>query len=168
MIKYAYFAGGCFWCITPVFKERVGILDVVSGYCGGRKAFPTYEEVKSQLTGHRETVKVVYDSEKGSFADLMDLFLSTVDPYDGGGQFIDRGHSYTLAVYCNGETEKKTANSKISALEASSGKRVYIAVEDFKAFYPAEEEHQDYYLKHPAEFEKELIDSGRKPKGEAE
>ncbi len=162
MIKHAYFAGGCFWCITPVFRERLGITAVVSGYSGGDEESPTYADVKAQKTGHRETVRVTYNPEKCNFADLFDIFTDSVDPFDGEGQFIDRGYSYTLAVYCQSPSEREIAAQKIADLEALSGKKVHIAVEDFKSFYPAEEEHQDYYLKHPEEFEKELIESGRK------
>ena len=161
-MKTAYFAGGCFWCITPAFRELEDVFEVTSGYCGGDEINPTYKEVKSQQTGHRETIKIDYDPEKISFSELFEIFLNGVDPFDSEGQFIDRGFSYTLAVYyCNNE-EKETAEKMISELEEKSGKKVFISVEPFKAFYTAEEEHQDYYLKHPEEFEKELIESGRK------
>ena len=161
-IKTAYFAGGCFWCITPSFKETEGVLKVTSGYCGGDEVDPTYSEVKSQQTGHRETIKIDYDAEKISFEELLGIFIDGVDPFDGEGQFIDRGHSYTLAIYYNDINEKEAAEKLINKLESDSGKKVFIAIEQFKAFYTAEEEHQDYYLKHPEEFEKELIESGRK------
>lgn len=158
----AYFAGGCFWCITPAFKEKDGVLDVVSGYSGGCEADPAYADVKYQRTGHRETIRIDYLPDRVSFAELFQLFLDGVDPFDGGGQFIDRGHSYTLAVYYLSEDQRRTAESGIQALEAASGRPVYISVEPFQNFYRAEEEHQDYYLKHPEEFEQELIVSGRK------
>ena len=162
MKKTAYFAGGCFWCITPDFKETNGVIDVISGYSGGDEADPSYKDVKTQQTGHRETIRVDYDDSEISFERLFDIFINGVDPFDEGGQFIDRGHSYTLAVYYTDESEKDAAQNGISALEKESGKKVYISVEPFKSFYTAEEEHQDYYLKHPEEFEKELIESGRK------
>ncbi|MBR3973953.1 MAG: peptide-methionine (S)-S-oxide reductase MsrA [Oscillospiraceae bacterium] len=162
MIKTAYFAGGCFWCITPIFNEMDGVHKVLSGYSGGDEIDPTYLDVKYQRTGHRETIRIDYDADKVSFSELFDIFLYGVDPFDAGGQFIDRGHSYTLAVYYQTEDEKRTAEDAIRHLEAESGQTVCIAVEPFKSFYCAEEEHQDYYLKHPAEFEQELIDSGRK------
>lgn len=162
MKRIAYFAGGCFWCITPTFKELDGVYDVISGYSGGDEADPEYLDVKNQKTGHRETIKIEYDSEKVSFEELFEVFLNGVDPFDDGGQFIDRGHSYTLAVYYLDDDQESTARKMIGELEASSNKTVYISVEQFKSFYYAEEEHQDYYLKHPKEFEKELIDSGRK------
>lgn len=157
----AYFAGGCFWCITPSFKETDGVLDVVSGYSGGDEKDPTYKDVKNQKTGHRETVRIDYVPGKVSFETLFDIFLDGVDPFDGGGQFIDRGHSYTLAVYYLSGEQKRIAEAGIRRLEAASGREVHICVEPFKSFYPAGEEHQDYYLKHPEEFRQELIDSGR-------
>ena len=160
-MKTAYFAGGCFWCITPTFQEMDGVYRVISGYSGGDEQNPVYEDVKYQRTGHRETIKIEYDPDAVSFAALFEIFLSGVDPFDDGGQYIDRGHSYTLAVYYLSEEEKGIALEKIEALEAQSGQRVCISVEPFKSFYSAEEEHQDYYLKHPEEFRKELIDSGR-------
>ncbi len=161
-VKKAYFAGGCFWCITPVFEIQPGVGSVVSGYSGGDEADPDYEAVKSQLTGHRETVCVEYDDTEISYGRLLEVFLSGVDPFDGGGQFIDRGRSYTLAVYFNGEDEKNAALERIEELERRSGEKVYISVEPFKSFYPAEEYHQDYYLKQPEAFERELVSSGRK------
>lgn len=162
MIEKTYFAGGCFWCITPTFKETEGVISVVSGYSGGDEAFPSYELVKSQKTGHRETVLVEYDSEKVGFEALLEIFLCGVDLSDAEGQFIDRGHSYTLAVYFTDEEQKRATEERIGQIEEESGQKVYVSIEPYKSFYPAEEEHQDYYLKHPEEFEKELIESGRK------
>ena len=145
MTETAYFAGGCFWCITPTFKEMEGVLDVISGYSGGEEVNPTYADVKKQKTRHRE----------------LEIFLSSVDPFDPDGQFIDRGHSYTLAIYHCSQAQQRAAETAVRGLEAESGQTVYVSIEPFKSFYPAEEEHQDYYLKHPEEFRQELIDSGR-------
>ncbi|MBQ7364551.1 MAG: peptide-methionine (S)-S-oxide reductase MsrA [Clostridia bacterium] len=161
-MKTAYFAGGCFWCITPFFKMTKGVLSVSAGYAGGDEENPTYQLVKSQKTRHRETIAVVYDEALVTFSELFEIFLAGVDPFDGEGQFIDRGHSYTLAVYYTEEEEKLSAHRMIKALETETMRTVYIALEPFKAFYPAEEEHQDYYLKNPEAFEQELRDSGRK------
>ena len=160
-MKTAYFAGGCFWCITPTFQEMEGVDSVTSGYSGGMEENPSYEDVKYQRTGHRETIRIAYDEDLVSYAQLLDIFLSGVDPFDEGGQFIDRGHSYTLAVYYETEQERQLAADAIGALEKASGQKVYISLEPFTAFYTAEEEHQDYYRKHPEEFRQELIDSGR-------
>ena len=160
-MKTAYFAGGCFWCITPTFREMEGVTTVTSGYSGGAEVNPSYEDVKYQRTGHRETIRIEYEEDMVSYAQLLDIFLSGVDPFDEGGQFIDRGHSYTLAVYYETEAERQLAEAAIRALEAESGQKVYISLEPYGQFYTAEEEHQDYYRKHPEEFRQELIDSGR-------
>ena len=160
-METAYFAGGCFWCITPTFQEMDGVYRVVSGYSGGDEVDPTYLDVKNQKTGHRETILVDYDPEKVSFPELLDIFIDGVDPFDADGQFIDRGFSYTLAVYYLNDAQRQSAETAIQALKEQSGQEVYIAVEPFKGFYAAEEEHQDYYRKNPEAFRKELIESGR-------
>ena len=160
-IETAYFAGGCFWCITPTFKEMPGVLDVVSGYSGGEEVNPTYAEVKKQKTRHRETIRIDFDPAKVTFHELLEVFLSSVDPFDPDGQFIDRGHSYTLAVYHCSDIQQQAAEAAVRALAEESGQDVFVSIEPFTAFYKAEEEHQDYYLKPPAEFRQELIDSGR-------
>lgn len=160
-MQTAYFAGGCFWCITPTFQELPGVRSVTSGYSGGMEENPVYEDVKYQRTGHRETISIEYDADVVSYGQLLEIFLSGVDPFDEGGQFIDRGHSYTLAVYYTTEQERQLAADAIGALEAEAGQKVFISLEPFTAFYTAEEEHQDYYRKHPEEFRQELIDSGR-------
>lgn len=163
MQRTAYFAGGCFWCITPIFKIY-GANKVISGYSGGSEVNPTYEDVKHQKTSHRETIAVIYDDEKIGYETLLELYISNIDPFDGGGQFIDRGHSYTLCIFYTNDEELSLAEKAINNLEVTSGKQVQIALEPFRKFYEAEEYHQDYYLKNPEAFEKELIDSGRKSK----
>lgn len=160
----AYFAGGCFWCVTPIYKVY-GVDSVVCGYSGGKEKAPTYEDVKKQKTGHRETIMLDYDPANVSYDELLDIFFANVDPFDPEGQFIDKGHSYTLAIYYTSEEERAIAEARIKRLEAETGREVCVALEPFTAFYEAEEYHQDYYLKHPEEFERELIESGRKPKG---
>lgn len=161
-MKRAYFAGGCFWCITPAFKNQKGVSGVISGYSGGTETDAVYEKVKRQETSHRETICVEYDPAAVSFRELVAAFFSSVDPFDGEGQYIDRGRSYTLAVYCSGPEEEKIVTEKIRETEKISGKKVFVSVEKFTDFYPAEEYHQDYYLKNPEEFEREMISSGRK------
>ena len=160
-METAYFAGGCFWCITPAFRELPGVYDVVSGYSGGEEADPTYEDVKYQRTGHRETIRIDYDPEQVSFDRLMDIFLGSVDPFDPDGQFIDRGFSYTLAVYYCSEAQRGAAQARMQKLENEAQRPVYIRVEPFKSFWRAEEYHQDYYRKNPEAFRRELIESGR-------
>ena len=170
-MRYAYFAGGCFWCVAPAFDPAEGVLSATAGYSGGEEADPSYAEVKAQKTGHRETVRVEYDPESVSYGELLDLFLAQIDPFDGGGQFIDRGFSYTAAVYPSCPEEREEAEKKIRALEERAGRPVFVAVEDFRSFWPAEEEHQDYASKHPEEYRRELEISGRRtppPDGKAD
>lgn len=157
----AYFAGGCFWCVTPIYRVW-GVDRITCGYSGGEEENPCYKDVKAQKTGHRETLELEYNPEKVSYGKLLDIFLANVDPYDAEGQFIDRGFSYTLAVYYQSAEEKALAEEKIRTLEAGSGRRARIALEPFKSFWRAEEEHQDFDRKNPEALEKELIESGRK------
>lgn len=160
-METAYFAGGCFWCITPTFQEMKGVTQVVSGYCGGKEVDPSYEDVKNQRTGHRETIRIDFDAELVSFGKLMEVFLAGVDPFDAGGQFIDRGHSYTLAVYYCTEEQKMVAKNAIEIMQKESGREVCISLELFDRFYMAEEYHQDFHKKNPDKFRQELIESGR-------
>lgn len=160
-MKNAYFAGGCFWCVTPIYK-MYGVQDVICGYSGGDEVNPTYEDVKAQKTGHRETIMLTYDPEIVSYETLLDIFLSNVDPLDADGQFIDRGFSYTLAIFYTDDIEKELAEKKIKQFEIDTGEPANVSILPFKTFYKAEERHQDYYLKNPEAFERELIESGRK------
>lgn len=157
----AYFAGGCFWCITPTFRNLAGVTDVVSGYSGGEEVDPTYQDVKAQKTTHRETIRIDYDPEQVDYLTLLDIFLSSVDPHDPDGQFIDRGFSYTLAVYYLDDGQKNAAEGRFARMAQETGLPVYIKVEPYKNFYLAEEYHQNYDLKNPEAFRKELIESGR-------
>ncbi len=160
-MRNAYFAGGCFWCVTPTFDQTDGVLSVTSGYCGGDEEHPTYEQVKAQKTGHRETVRVSYDETRVSYRDLVRVFLSGVDPFDDGGQFVDRGFSYTLAVYYENGEERAIVQEECRRQELTAGKAVAVSVEPVKSFWSAEEYHQDYYKKNPEEFRHEMESSGR-------
>ena len=159
-MKEAYFAGGCFWCVTPIYK-MYGVDKVICGYAGGDEVDPTYEQVKHQETGHRETIKLVYDPQKVTYEKLLDIYFANVDPFDAEGQFIDKGFSYTLAIFYMTEEEKQSALEKIAAVEAKSGEKVQVAVLPYKNFYEAEEYHQDFHLKNPHKIKEELENSGR-------
>ena len=143
------------------YDEVVGVSEVVSGYCGGDEADPTYEQVKKQLTGHRETVKLVFDPEVITFAELLKVYFYNIDPFDDGGQFIDRGHSYTCAIYCADEGQKNDAEEAIRKIETEYGQKVCVSVEMLGRFWPAEEYHQDYAKKNPEAYAKEYEESGR-------
>ena len=118
--------------------------------------------MKAQKTGHRETIELTYDPANVNYDKLLEIYFANVDPFDGEGQFIDKGFSYTLAIYYQNEEEKEKVLKKIAELEAESGQKAQIALEPFKTFYEAEEEHQDYYLKNPEAFENEIKESGRR------
>ncbi|MCR5332364.1 MAG: peptide-methionine (S)-S-oxide reductase MsrA [Lachnospiraceae bacterium] len=160
-MKNAYFAGGCFWCVTPIYK-MYGVADVICGYSGGDEVDPSYEDVKAQKTGHRETIMLSYDPEKVSYDKLLEIYFANIDPFDDGGQFIDRGFSYSPAIFYSDEEEKKIAKARMDQAGAENGTPVKVALLPFKSFYMAEERHQDYYLKNPEAFKKEMEESGRK------
>ncbi|MCR5422294.1 MAG: peptide-methionine (S)-S-oxide reductase MsrA [Bacilli bacterium] len=141
-MKTAYFAGGCFWCISYTFENIKGVKDVISGFSGGDEINPTYEDVKAQKTLHRETIKIEYDENICSFEKLLKIFITNVDPFDADGQFIDRGRSYSLAIYYNDEEEYQISKQYIDKLKEERGMEVFISLEKFKNFYEAEEYHQ--------------------------
>ena len=160
-MKKAYFAGGCFWCMESALRDAEGVIKAVSGYSGGEERNPKYEDVKAQRTGHRETVEIEYDEEKTSFEALLGVYLCSIDPSDGDGQFIDRGRSYTCAVYCNDGREEEITRAALGALEKESGIKPKVSVERFAFFRPAEEYHIGYSLKNPEAYKEEYRVSGR-------
>jgi peptide methionine sulfoxide reductase msrA/msrB len=153
----AYFAGGCFWRIEDAFQKMPGVTEAISGYSGGQTKDPSYEQVCSGNTGHRETVKVIFDPDRISYTQLLDRFWELIDPTDAGGSFLDRGFQYTSAIYYTGQTQKKAAEHSKNSLEKSGGfnQGVATAIEPLKNFYPAEEYHQDYLAKKRGETEKD-------------
>lgn len=162
MKTYCILAGGCFWCIAMPFYDMKGVSKVVSGYAGGKEINPTYEDVKAQKTGHREVIKIEYEDEIVSFEELLDIYFSMIDPFDDGGQFIDRGNSYTTAIFYKNEEMKKISLAKIKEIENISHRQVKVELIKETNFFDAEDYHQEYGLKNPEKIEKELIDSGRK------
>ncbi|MCR4879544.1 MAG: peptide-methionine (S)-S-oxide reductase MsrA [Bacilli bacterium] len=155
-----YLAGGCFWCIADYLGSFNGVEEVTAGYSGGDEKEVKYEDVKAQKTHHRETIEVAYN-DAISLEDILDIFLSYVDPFDKDGQFIDKGHSYTLALYYQNDEEKELYEQKVEDLTRKSGQKVYISIEPFKFFVRAEEHHQQYSKKNPEAFYQELVDSNR-------
>ena len=157
----AYFAGGCFWCMEKPYDSLDGVSFAESGYCGQGETPPSYEEVKAQKTSFRETVHIVYDAEKISFEELLRVYFYNIDPFDGGGQFIDRGRSYTCAVFYTAEAQKSAVLNAIGRIEKEFGKPVCVSVEAFSHFYPAEACHQQYAAKNAEAYENEYRISGR-------
>ena len=162
-LQKAIFAGGCFWCMIKPFDKYEGVKSVLSGYTGGYVENPTYEQIKTQTTGHREAVEITFDEDKISFEMLVDIFFKVIDPTDEAGQFIDRGESYTTAVFYQDENQRDIVEGYIKELDASGkfSKPVVTKVLPAMPFYLAEEYHQDYYKKNPDAYQKEYIESGR-------
>ncbi len=150
--KEAMFAGGCFWCMEKPFEEMDGVLSVTAGYSGGETKKPNYGNYAAG--GHIEVVHIVYDPAVTSFARLLDTFWHQVDPTDPGGQFVDRGHAYTTAIFHYDEEQRKTAEESRARLDASGvfRKPVVTPILPAKEFFPAEEYHQDYYKKNPIRY----------------
>ena len=163
MTQTAVFAGGCFWCTEADFEKLDGVLEVISGYTGGNVENPTYEQVSSGSTGHIESIKVIYDPSKVSYADLLNYFWKHVDPTDGGGQFVDRGGQYISAIFYTTETEKQLAEASKKTLEASGvfNKPIVTKIVPLGEFYKAENYHQDYYDRNPIRYKWYRHGSGR-------
>jgi len=159
----AIFAGGCFWCEETAFEGVPGVASVTSGYTGGTKKDPTYEEVSSGSTGHAESVQVRYDPAKISYAKLLDIFWHNVDPTQANGQFCDHGTQYRSAIFYSGEAQRKLALESKAKIEASGRLKGPIVTQIVPAttFYPAEEYHQDFYKKDPVRYHAYRLGCGR-------
>ena len=141
----AYFAGGCFWCMEESFEKLAGVIEVISGYSGGKTKNPTYKDVVYGDTGHFETIEVVYDSSLISYKKLLDNFWINIDPFDEYGQFCDKGYSYRSVAFYQDEEEKDLIKNSIIKLEKKFNKKIVTYVRKFDKFYKAEEMHQNYY-----------------------
>ncbi|MDE0113196.1 MAG: peptide-methionine (S)-S-oxide reductase MsrA [Albidovulum sp.] len=142
----AVFAGGCFWCVESDFDQVDGVLETISGFSGGETKNPTYRQVTGGGTGHLEAVQITFDPNAVTFRELVDLFWRSVDPTDDGGQFCDRGHSYTTAVFVNGESLRREAELSRADAQESLGMSIVTPIRDAAEFYPAEDKHQNYYM----------------------
>jgi len=162
-LEKAIFAGGCFWCMVPPFEKLDGVSEVISGYTGGHKVNPTYEEVSSGTTGHMEAVEVTYDPARVSYEKLLDVFWRQINPTDAGGQFVDRGSSYKSAIFYNNQEQKKLAEKSKKELEQSGrfDKPIVTEIRPAGPFYRAEEYHQDYWKKNPIRYKFYRYNSGR-------
>lgn len=150
----AIFAGGCFWCMEPPFDKLDGVLATTSGYIGGTKADPTYEQVTSGRTGHYEALQVEYDPARVSYQQLLDVFWRNIDPLDASGQFCDKGPQYRSGIFALDDSQRAAAEASKAALE-ESGKlpgRIVTEILPATKFYPAEAYHQDYYRKNSASY----------------
>jgi peptide-methionine (S)-S-oxide reductase len=159
----AIFAGGCFWCEETAFEGLPGVISVVSGYTGGQKKNPTYEEVSAGGTGHAESVQVTYDPGKTSYEKLLDVFWHNVDPFQKDAQFCDHGTQYRSAIFYQGDAQKKAAEESRRKLEEQPRFKGKIVTQIVAAstFYPAEEYHQDFYKKNPVRYHEYRAGCGR-------
>lgn len=159
----ATFAGGCFWCMEPPFEHLSGVISVTSGYTGGQKANPTYQEVSSGGTGHAEAVEIVYDPAKISYSRLLDVFWRNIDPIDAAGQFCDKGQHYRSAIFYHDDEQQRLAEASKLAL-AQSGRfkqPIVTTIDPATTFYPAEDYHQHYSQKNPLRYKYYRYSCGR-------
>ena len=150
----AIFAGGCFWCMEPPYDKIDGVLSTTSGYTGGPQVNPTYKQVASGMTDHREAVRIEYDPKRVSYERLLEVFWRNVDPLDGRGQFCDKGRHYTSAIYALDDEQLAAAQASMALLVSEGKLKGEIKTEILPAspFYPAEDYHQDYYKKNPIRY----------------
>ncbi len=160
-LKKATLAGGCFWCMEKPFESLPGVVSVTSGYTGGSSTDPTYETYGA--AGHREVVEIVYDESRISYEALLEVFWRQINPTDDGGQFADRGASYSTAIYYHDEEQKRLAEESRARLAGAGifSDPVVTPILPASPFYPAEEYHQDYYKKNPLRYRFYRAGSGR-------
>ncbi len=155
------FAGGCFWSMESAFEGKPGVKTVVSGYTGGTKVDPSYEQVSSGTTGHLESIQVTYDPKVTSFAALLDNFWHNIDPTQADGQFYDRAAEYHTAIFVSNDAERHTAEASLKAMAAKLGKPVATQIRPVAPFYAAEAYHQDFYRTNSAYYHAYRAASGR-------
>jgi peptide-methionine (S)-S-oxide reductase len=159
----AIFAGGCFWCVESDFDKVPGVISTTSGYIGGTTVNPTYEQVSAKGTGHAEAVEIVYDPQKVTYDRLVEYFWHTIDPTTKDQQFCDRGTPYRTAIFAQDTEQLKVAQASKAALEKSKPFKEPVVTEVVLGtkFYPAEDYHQDYYLKNPVRYKYYRTGCGR-------
>ena len=143
--KTAVFAGGCFWCVESDFESVDGVIEVVSGFTGGDKKDPSYKDVSKGRSKHVEAAEITYDDSKVTYTQLVNMFFRSVDPTDDGGQFCDRGDSYTTAIFVADAGERKIAEAEKAKAQGALGRTIVTPIRDAGAFYPAPAYHQDFY-----------------------
>ncbi len=157
----ATFAGGCFWCMEGPFEKLPGVLSVTSGYTGGQTPRPTYEQVGSGTTGHAEAVQVVFDRQRVTYEQLLEVYWRNVDPLSANGQFCDRGSQYRAAVFFHDEAQRRAAEASKTRVQQRFLEKVVTDVVPASTFYPAEEYHQDYYRRNPERYQRYRTGCGR-------
>jgi len=163
----ATFAGGCFWCMEPPYDKLDGVISTISGYAGGTKKNPTYEEVSAGKTGHTEVVQITYDPKKITYDKLLEVFWRNVDPLTPNRQFCDVGSQYRTAIFYHDETQKRLAEESKKALAKRFKEPIVTEIVAYTEFYPAEDYHQDYYIKNPLRYKYYRYSCGRDQRLEA-
>jgi peptide-methionine (S)-S-oxide reductase len=149
----AIFAGGCFWCMEKPFDQIPGVVSTTSGYTGGTVDNPTYEMVGGGSTGHLEAVQIVYDPTRVTYAKLLETYWQQVDPFDGEGQFCDKGSTYVPAIFTADAGQATAAEASKATITARfPGQTIAVRIIPAKTFWPAEDYHQDYYQKNPVRY----------------
>jgi peptide methionine sulfoxide reductase msrA/msrB len=161
----ATLAGGCFWCVESAFDGVEGVYSAVSGYTGGERKNPTYEQVSAGQTRHLEAVQVRYDSTKLDYDDILHIFWRQIDPTDDGGQFADRGSQYRTSIFYHDDAQRVAAEESKKALAALGkfDKPIVVPIVPAGDFYEAEDYHQDYHLKNATHYKRYSYGSGRTP-----
>lgn len=163
LIGKATFAGGCFWCMVKPFDQWEGIHKVTSGYMGGHIENPTYEDVKGGASGHLEVVEIQFDTDVISYERLLEIYWLQIDPTDAGGQFHDRGESYTTAIFTHSEQQRELAEASKLVLGQSGRfqKPIVTVIRPAETFFTAEDYHQNYYKKEHQHYREDRANSGR-------
>ncbi|MGD8353344.1 MAG: peptide-methionine (S)-S-oxide reductase MsrA [Pseudomonadota bacterium] len=159
----ATFAGGCFWCMEPPFDKLDGVISTTSGYTGGTEKSPTYKQVSSGKTGHAESVEIIFDPKKVTYRKLLEVFWRQIDPTTPDRQFVDVGSQYRTAIFYHNEEQKRLAEETRKEM-ADSGRfdgPIVTQIVPAGDFWPAEEYHQDYYMKNPKRYKFYRFGSGR-------
>lgn len=159
----ATFAGGCFWCMQPVYDKMKGVVSTTVGYTGGAKENPTYEEVSSGRTGHTEAIEVIFDPAQVSYPELLEAFWRSIDPTDPRGQFADKGSQYQTGIFYHHEDQRRLAQESKEALTKSGtfDEPIVTEITPASKFYKAEEYHQKYYVKNAGHYAGYKVGSGR-------
>jgi len=161
--EVATFAGGCFWCMEGPFDRIEGVVETVSGYTGGQVRNPTYKQVSAGGTGHAEAVQVTYDPDKVSYRELLEVFWHNIDPTVKDRQFCDSGSQYRSAIYYHSAEQRAFAERSRQEVPGTAlgDRKIYTEIEEASTFYPAEEYHQDYYIKNPIRYKYYRYSCGR-------
>ena len=157
----ATFAGGCFWSVELLLDKVDGVLSTISGFTGGAKKNPTYDQVVTGRTGHAESVQITYDPKKVSYEKLLDVFWHNIDPLTPDAQFCDAGSQYRTAVFYHDETQKRLGEKSKKALQGRFKQLIVTQIVPVSQFYPAEDYHQDFHLKNPVRYQLYRAGCGR-------